>query len=123
MDNTNALIQLAPLPIKHTGLAVPNPIDSCDTNHKTSSECVKHLVESIKGEATFCTASHQIILKETKTAAKKQKKIANEAKFNSILKDLPKAQQGPVKRARETGQFLLVLPSTIHGTDLSADEF
>jgi hypothetical protein len=63
------------------------------------------------------------VLKETKTAAKKQKTANNEAEFNRILKDLPKIQQGPIKRARETGQFLSVMPSTIHGTDLSADEF
>jgi len=62
-----------------------NPSDSSKMNFKASSECVKHIAESIKGEATFQTMTHQQTLQDAKKELKKTKKATYDEKFNAIL--------------------------------------
>jgi hypothetical protein len=46
-----------------------------------------------------------------------------EASLNAILQSLPADKSRTIGRGRETGTWLSNLPSTINGTELSAQEF
>jgi hypothetical protein len=58
---------------------------------------------------------------------KAELKLCNAAKSESSLNDLALKiscdNRRTILRGKETGQWLLILPSTVNGTELSAQEF
>ena len=45
--------QLACLPVKHAGLALPNPLKTAETNWKASTLICGHLVAALRGRTEF----------------------------------------------------------------------
>ena len=54
---------------------------------------------------------------------KSRKKAKNDADLNSIVSKSSCDDRRTNLRGKETGKFLLVLPTTVNGTELSAQEY
>lgn len=54
--------QLACLPVKHSGLALPNPTTTAESNWKASTLVCGHLVAALRGRTDFRSADHESIM-------------------------------------------------------------
>ena len=59
IDPDDPRLALAPLPVKHAGLALPNPVDSAGENYKASTLLCSHLLAALKGSQKFSSADHR----------------------------------------------------------------
>jgi hypothetical protein len=71
----------------------------------------------------FRSTDHLKVIRDVKA----ELKLCNAAKSESSLNDLASKMsydnRRTILRGKETGQWLSVLPSTVNGTELSAQEF
>ena len=114
---------LAALPVKWAGLANPDPTTSAQPNYESSILLCSHILAAFRGVDEFRSTDHTKVIREVKA----ELKLRNAAKNESCLKDLTSKMshlnKRTILRGKETGQWLSVLPSTVNGTELSAQEF
>jgi len=114
---------LAGLPVKHAGLAIPNPTQSAEKNFEASTLITSHLTAALRGVEVFRSAAHASVVSRVKAELKERNKVFNDSKLNQIASQLPCDDRRTILRGKDTGQWLSVLPSTVNGTELSAQEF
>lgn len=116
---------LAALPVKHAGLALPNPTTTADDNYRTSTVVCSHLLQALRpdSEVTFSSVDHTATLRSATNAFSKRKKEECETKLLEICSKLDPDTSRTVKRGALCGQWLSVMPSTVNGTELSPQEF
>ena len=56
IDNGDYRLGLAHLPVKYSGLALPNTVNSTTPNHQASKDDCSYLINALKDETTFETA-------------------------------------------------------------------
>jgi hypothetical protein len=115
--------QLACLPVKHAGLALPNPTTTAESNWKASTLICGHLVAALRGTTDFRSADHSSTMQSGKAELKKRNQVAHEETLATILRPMTANKSRTICRGKETGAWLSVLPSTVNGTVLSAQEF
>ena len=116
---------LAALPVKHAGLALPNPTSTADDNHLTSSLVCGHLVQAIRldSDVEFSTADHQSTRREVISAVRRRHTEEYETKLKAISSSLDADTARTIQRGTHCGQWLSVMPSHVNGTELSPQEF
>jgi hypothetical protein len=122
-DTDSTLRQLACLPVKKSGLAIPNPTTTADENWTNSTVVCGHLIAALRGTEEFRSADHNHIMSAGRAEMRLRKLSDSEAKLANLLSDLPKDRARTIKRGQHTGAWLSALPSTVNGTELSAQEF
>jgi hypothetical protein len=100
---------LSALPIKFAGLTLPDPTASSEGNYEASTLVCSHILEAFRGTESFSSADHQSL----------RKAVTAEIKTRHLDYDTRRT----ILRGKETGQWLSVMPSTLNGTKLSAQEF
>ncbi len=115
--------QLASLPVKHAGLALPDPTESAEANYDASILVCSHLLAAFRGVDEFRTADHLAVIREVKTELRQRNLEKNDSELASLASKLSCDDRRTILRGKETGQWLLVLPSTVNGTELLAQEF
>jgi hypothetical protein len=98
-DEDDPRLRLAGLPVKHAGMALPDPITSAKSNYEASSS------------------------RGVRTELKTRKKAKDDLELNSIISKLPCDLRRAILRGKATGQWISVMPSTVIGTVLSAKEY
>jgi hypothetical protein len=121
VEDTHKL--LACLPVKAAGLAIPNPTATAESNWTASTLVCGHLVAALRGRQEFRSADHAATMSHGKAEIRKQNVEESEASLTAILTSLPADKSRTIGRGRETGAWLSILPSTVNGTELSAQEF
>ncbi len=121
--NDNLPRQLACLPVKHAGLALPNPLKAAETNWKASTLICGHLVAALRGRTEFRSVDHAATMQSGKAELKKRNLATYEENLATIIKPMTAEKSRTICRGKETGAWLSVLPSTANGTELSAQEF
>jgi hypothetical protein len=116
-------ISLAILPVKFSGLALPDPTVSAKENYDSSVLASSHLTAAMRGVDEFRTADHTATHRSTTSEVRTRKRAKNDSDLTSIISKLNCDLRRTILRGKETGQFLSVMPSTINGTELSAVEF
>jgi hypothetical protein len=114
--------QLTCLPVKHSGLALPNPTTTAESNWKASTLVCGHLVAALRGRTDFRSADHKSIIAQGNAVIRTRSQEAYGNSMETILATLPGTSR-TIRRGTETGAWLSVLPSTVCGTELSAQEF
>jgi hypothetical protein len=109
--------------VKHSGLALPNPTTTAESNWKASTLVCGHLVAALRGNTEFRSADHASIMAQGKAEIRKRSKEAYGKYMETILATVPAGTSRTIRRGTETGAWLSVLPSTVSGTELSAQEF
>ena len=113
--------KLLSLPVKHAGLALPNPTISGPANYDASILVCSHLLAAFRGTATFSTADHLSVRTEVFAELSKQKDVVYTERLASSLVPMPPNARRTIRRGKETGMWLTTLaPSTVNGTELSA---
>ncbi len=115
--------ELAGLPVKHTGLALPNPTTSTESNYEASTLVCSHIVAAFRGIEEFQSEEHESVRRSVLKELTKRKTTQLDETLDSILSGLPCDTRRTIRRGKETGLWLTTLPSTVNGTELSAQEF
>jgi len=115
--------QLACLPVKHAGLALPNPTTTAESNWKASTLICGHLVAALRGTTDFRSEDHTSTMQSGKAELRMRNLKVYDEKLATILKPMTATKSRTICRGKETGAWLSVLPSTVNGTVLSAQEF
>ena len=109
---------LASLPVKATGLALPDPTTSSAANYTASTVCCTHLVQMLRGHTPFRNADHVMVM----CCAKQElRAVCNTADKQVLAAELAKLDPKTcrmVERARETGSWLSVTPTAVCGFEL-----
>jgi hypothetical protein len=123
IDNNDPRLALAGLPVKHAGLAFPNPVLSADKNYEASMLSLSHILAAFPGVDEFRSADHIAIVREVRSELKTRKTKRNNATLMAIVNKLSCDDRRTILRGRDTGQWLTMPPSIVNGTELSAQEF
>jgi hypothetical protein len=121
---TGPLRELAALPVRNSGLGLPDPKSTAEDAHYAStgmtSTLSASLLEGVPLDVqTYKADSYTSRLKRRKDRQKRNKEQVAPA----ILRKFGTSSQRRLKRAAFTGAWLTVLPNPLNGTDLSAEEF
>jgi hypothetical protein len=114
---------LAGLPVKHVGLALPDPTTSAESNHEASTLVCSHLLAAFRGVEPFQSEEHASVRRTVLAELTKRKKAQFDETLAALLSGLSCDARRTIRRGKETGLWLTTLPSTVNGTELSAQEF
>jgi hypothetical protein len=117
------VLKLANLPVKSTGLALPDPVTSADAHFRASEVKNSHIIQVMRDKELFSLQDHVATTTKVKAELTKGRDKESKAALNTILNTLPFSLQRTLRRGCEIGDWLAVMPSTIAGTELSSDEF
>jgi hypothetical protein len=117
------ILKLACLPVNNAGLALPNPVESAEANFRASEVANSHIIQVMRKKETFSLQDHSATTSQVKGEIKKRRDLTNKAHLDSTLGLMTKDLSRMVRRGCETGAWITVMPSTIAGTELSADEY
>jgi hypothetical protein len=115
--------ELAELPVKSAGLALPDPTDTSAGCYKASTLVCSHLLEAFRGVVPFNSADHQAVRASVTAELKSRKTVKDETTLSTLLAPMDCDTRRTIRRGTETGQWLSVMPSTLNGTELSSQEF
>jgi hypothetical protein len=102
--------ELAELPVKCAGLALPDPTCS-------------HLLEAFRGVVPFNSVDHKAVRASVTSELKSLKTVKDEMTLTSIITLLDCDTRRTIRWGTETGPWLSVMPFMLNGTKLSAQEF
>ena len=108
--------------VKQAGLALPDPIQTALENWTASCVIKGHLVAALRGQVVFRTANHSACLRVGQMAVRQRGEKRAEEALTSALEGGPVLQARQMRRAAKTGACLMVLPSTVNGTELGAQQ-
>ena len=117
------LRKLLSLPVKFSGIGVPDPTASADNHNATSTECTSLLTTSLLGQTTFNLADHKSTMKQGRSAAKLSSISRSASSFTALTTDMPKLRLQKITRNKETGAWLNIIPTVVNGMSLSKMEF
>ena len=108
---------------KQAGLALPDPIQTAPENWTASCVSTGHLVAALRGQVELRAADHSGFLREGQTDVQKRGEIRAEEALTAAMERDPVLQARRMQRAANTRAWLTVLPSTVNGTELGAQEW
>ena len=111
------------LPVKQAGLAIPDSVQTAPENWKASFVITVHLVAALRVQAVFWTPDHMAYLRGGRMAVRHWGEQWVEAALTAALEGDPVLQARRMQRAAKTRAWLTVLPSTVNGTELGAQEW
>jgi hypothetical protein len=79
-----------------------------------------HLLAAFQGVDKFRMADHLTVIREVKTELRQRNLEKNDSELASLASKLSCDDHRKILRGKETGQWLLMLPSTVNGTELLA---
>ena len=116
---------LSTLPVKHSGLAIPDPTLTASDNYKTSTLVCGHLVQAIRtdSEVKFSLADHLSTRQVNLNQIGNRHTEEYEAKLEEITSKLDADTARIIRRGGLCGRWLSVMPLSVNGTELSRQEF
>jgi hypothetical protein len=81
--------QLTYLPVKCTGITLPNPTQTANKNWNASTVVCGHLISALRGKEVFRSSDHQAIMATGKGEIRKQSIKDSEGTMESLLRTLP----------------------------------
>ena len=110
------------LPVRHGGLGLPNP--TMGATHRTSSrDATTVLRASLLGQFPLAIEEYLEQARRSKWITKLERDADHLKGFKEKTKNFSEDHLRKIVRARTTGKWLTLLPSTFDNTDLSAEEF
>ena len=82
LGDSDYRLELAHLPVKYSGLALPNTVNSATLNHQATKDACSHLISALKEETTFETAKYT----QTMAAAKDAIRLSKDSLYERELK-------------------------------------
>ena len=119
-DPTRAL---AELPVKFSGLSLPNPVNTANSNFENSILMNAHLIRALNGLTDFKISDHLSMIKEVRSEIRKRNVEKCNNQLTNLTKNMSDTERRTIMRGKDTGQWLSVVPSLLNGTVLSPQEF
>jgi hypothetical protein len=115
---------LPDLPVKWAGLAIPDPTTLAQPNYEASILLLcSHILAAFRGVNVFQLTDHLKVIWEVNAEIKLYNAAKRESSLNNLVSRTSCNNRRTILTGKETGQWLLVLPSTVNGIELSAQEF
>ena len=111
------------LPIKSSGLALPNPHVTASANYLASTLMNSHLLASLRGSVTFRSADHAYVTKENRAELKLRRSQECESELKRLSQTMTPAKCRTLMQGNKTGQWLSILPTAVNSTILSPQEY
>ena len=111
------------LPVKCSGLGLPNPVDSASHHHSTSRESTSTLSKSICQNADLHVGAYLHDSHQARRTGRMTRLQADQAVLESLAAASRPIQARQLRRACDTGAWLTAMPDRLNGTELAADEF
>jgi hypothetical protein len=92
-------------------------------NYEASILLCSHILAAFRGVDVFRSTDHLKVIRDVKAELKLRNAAKSESSLNDLASKMPCDNQRTILRGKETGQWLLVLPSTFNGMELLAQEF
>ncbi len=115
--------KLSALPVKFAGLAIPDPTAFSEENFEASTLACSHLLAAFQGTESFSSTDHKAVRTAVGAELKSRRTVKLDSALETILGELDCDTRRTILQGKETGQWLSVMPSTLNGTELSAQEF
>jgi hypothetical protein len=80
-------------------------------------------VDVLKGIKVFCSLDHLAVIREVRIELQPRKDAKHDSILESIVSTLSCNNRRTILLGQETGQWLLVMPSVVNGTQLLAHEY
>ena len=122
-EKEDVRLLLQSLPVKHAGLALPDPTKSAKSNYEASILVNSHLLAALRGTEEFRSTDHVAVIKACRSELTSRRKTINDSALRTVISKLPPLLCRAIERSKLTGQWLSLSPSTVNGTELSAQEF
>ena len=120
---TAALRELLALSVRQAGLGIPDPRATAEKCHLSSKKCTgTHTASLLEGQ-TLDAGAYAAESARLRRDLRKEREEAEAKKFDSLKSAAKPADARRMLRSRETGSWLTVMPDSLNGTELSADEF
>jgi hypothetical protein len=88
MADDDPRLKLACLPVKHAGLALPDPTRSAQSNHVASILMCSHLLAAFRDQDPFRTTDHLAVIHAVKDELKSRHQENYKTELNSIVSTL-----------------------------------
>jgi hypothetical protein len=85
-ESCNTERQLACPPVRHAGLALPNPTTLAESNWNVSTLICGHLIAALGGMTDFRLADHSATMQSGKAELKKRNQVAHDEMLATILR-------------------------------------
>jgi hypothetical protein len=118
-----ALREVIALSVRRAGMGIPDPSRTADRQYSASKEVTAQLTASLVKRERLGTATYLAGSADARKDTRKKWQEEEEAAFQRITSAASKTTARQMTRSRDTGTWLTVMPSTLNGTELSADEF
>ena len=111
------------LPVNQAGMAITDPVNTAPENWTASCVITGRLVAALRGQAAFRKADHTACLRGGRLAVRHRGEEQAEEALTAALEGGLVLQARRMRRAAKTGAWLMVLPSTVNGTELRPQEW
>ena len=111
------------LPVKFSGLGIPDPSKTAEGCHAASRSCTSSLTASIVGGRALDVAAYGKSVKEERREVAKARKAAHAKNLKDITRGRSDKFKLSCQRGAESGNWLTVQPNRFTGTEFSAEEF
>ena len=79
-------------------------------------------MSALRGQVTFRTADHEACLRDGRAGVRRKSGAKAMASLEATIAGTPEVVTCQLRRVKKTGAWLMVLLSTVNGTDLVAQE-
>ena len=111
------------LSVNQIVLKISNPTLSACENQEASYVIIGHLVEYLRGMIEFKTGNHTLLLWEARGEIRSYHVHNSQAALEEAMSALPMLDTCQLKRVTNMWEWHNMLPSTVNGTDLVAQEW
>ena len=111
------------LPVKQAGIALPNPTGTMGANWTASCVITGHLAMALHGTKDFRSVNHALLMGEGREEIRQRHTEEAETSLGEAWAAVSNPDAQRLGMIQRTGAWLLVLPSTVNGTELGAQEW
>ena len=111
------------LPVKATGMSLPNPAETPTENYKTFSVYTSHLSRSIRGKVSFKSVDHLKTIHKGKSIHQERRNSASLSSFTKATAAMIPEEKRVLQKGHETEAWLFCILSFVNGTQLAKLEF
>ena len=114
---------LLSLPIKPAGVGVPNPTNSADDNHTTSSMCTAVLTNPLLDGIPLTITDYQKAIRDGRSVDQASKRANATANLLSLTAPMTPFAACQTTHNTKTGAWISIQPTLINGLSLSKDKW
>ena len=110
------------LPVKQAGIALPDPAYTSGANWKVSYVITENLITVLRRMIEYRSSDHTLLLGKGREDIRWRHKESAKTALGEAMSAASKTDARRMGSIQRTGEWLYVLPFTVNGTELGAQE-